>query len=578
MLINLETGSRRPGMDPSRKRTRVIQRTKGACTTALVVAFGCAIFGVSGAAAGDGSYARAQRAQALAGAALAQRTPEQVLLAIKPKAGSTPASATTITPAATTAPVTITPPATPIQPVPTPTTTGAPTTTGTPTTKSTTTAKKPTGKNAKTKAGTATTGSGDSGKTNPGTPSPSPAPTATSGNGTTDNAQPTQTGGSTSGRTCHGRCNNTTPTGGGVLPQSLPSSGSQATNGFTLGTSTPASTPATPPVEATTASVNVPAPTPAPSPTPTPTTRLTIPVLRIPNGINTPTLRKLSQGKASPKSSHKAPSRTGGAGTGGAAGARPTGLAAGTAVAAAPAAAAAAHRSGAAHPGAKHHGSGGSGLGEAATATVQTLTKFVKVIPTIVWVALAAAFGLALVFAAVALRSSRRARRREKEFVAISAAAQTDALTGILNRRGFVEAAERELARASRYDRPFVLAYVDVRGLKAVNDTEGHLMGDELLGAVAGLMRESARADDVVGRIGGDEFALLLDEQTAPGAEPVVRRIQARVQERRAAMEIRVPWELTIGIAAFPEDGNTLEELLGVADRRLYEQRGIALR
>ena len=141
-----------------------------------------------------------------------------------------------------------------------------------------------------------------------------------------------------------------------------------------------------------------------------------------------------------------------------------------------------------------------------------------------------------------------------------------------------MDAAERELARASRYDRQFVLAYVDVRGLKAVNDTEGHLMGDELIKAVAGLMKESARADDVVGRIGGDEFALLLGEQTAEGAEPVLRRIRARVEERRSGMEIRVPWELTIGIAAFPDDGTTLEELLGVADRRLYEQRGIALR
>ena len=152
-----------------------------------------------------------------------------------------------------------------------------------------------------------------------------------------------------------------------------------------------------------------------------------------------------------------------------------------------------------------------------------------------------------LAFAGIAFRSSRRARRREKEFAAISAAALTDALTGILNRRGFTEAAERELARASRYNRPFALAYVDVRGLKTVNDTEGHLMGDELIRTVADLMKESARADDVVGRIGGDEFALLLGEQTAESAEPVVRRIRARVAEARAAMEISVPWELTMG-------------------------------
>ena len=81
-------------------------------------------------------------------------------------------------------------------------------------------------------------------------------------------------------------------------------------------------------------------------------------------------------------------------------------------------------------------------------------------------------------------------------------------------------------------------------------------------------MKESARADDVVGRIGGDEFALLLGEQTAESAEPVIRRIRARVAEARDEMEISVPWELTIGMASFPGDGATLEELLDLADRQ----------
>ena len=263
----------------------------------------------------------------------------------------------------------------------------------------------------------------------------------------------------------------------------------------------------------------------------------------------------------------------GGTGTG-PAGGTSNGAVAGTGTAAA------AHRSAPAHRGDRHPSSSSSGSAFTApfNSGVRVIDNVVKVIPTAVWIALGAAFGLMLAFAAIALRSSRRARRREKEFAAISAAALTDALTGILNRRGFTEAAERELARASRYNRPFVLAYVDVRGLKTVNDTEGHLMGDELIKTVADLMKESARADDVVGRIGGDEFALLLGEQTAESAEPVVRRIRARVAEARAAMEISVPWELTIGMASFPDDDATLEGLLDLADRRLYEQRGIALR
>ena len=70
-----------------------------------------------------------------------------------------------------------------------------------------------------------------------------------------------------------------------------------------------------------------------------------------------------------------------------------------------------------------------------------------------------------------------------------------------------------------------MLAYVDVRGMKGVNDTEGHRVGDQLIKTVAGLMKESARENDVVGRIGGDEFALLLGEQTRRGRGPVVRRI-----------------------------------------------------
>ena len=154
----------------------------------------------------------------------------------------------------------------------------------------------------------------------------------------------------------------------------------------------------------------------------------------------------------------------------------------------------------------------------------------------------------------------------------------TDPLTGILNRRGFIEAVDRELARARRYNRPFVLCYVDVRGLKAVNDTEGHRAGDELLKVAAGMLASSARADDVVGRLGGDEMGLLLAEQGAGGAVAVTRRIAGEVLVHREAMGLRSSWDLTIGTAAYPEDGETVDELLRTADERLYEQRGIEIR
>jgi diguanylate cyclase (GGDEF)-like protein len=206
------------------------------------------------------------------------------------------------------------------------------------------------------------------------------------------------------------------------------------------------------------------------------------------------------------------------------------------------------------------------------SSSPNVIQRIERVVPTGIWIALAAALAIAAAGGASALWSRRRIRRQEGVF-----AAMRDPLTGILNRRGFTEAFERELARARRYNRPFVLAYVDVRGLKAVNDTQGHRAGDELLREAAELLQASARADDVVGRLGGDEMGVLLVEQSSEGAEAVQRRIQSQVRARRAAMGLQTSWDLTIGTAAFPEDGDSFDELLRAADRRLYEQRGIEL-
>ncbi len=208
----------------------------------------------------------------------------------------------------------------------------------------------------------------------------------------------------------------------------------------------------------------------------------------------------------------------------------------------------------------------------------QALVHFVDRIPEWAWIAIAALAALAVAGFGAAFRSGRLVRRQAGAIAAASAAALTDPLTGVVNRRGFAEEVERELARARRYGRPFVLAYVDVRGLKTVNDTEGHLAGDELLKSVASLLRDSARADDVVGRLGGDELGLLLVEQSAEGAGVVTQRVQSLLPERRAQLGLASDWGLTIGTAAYPEDGQTFDELLATADRRLYEQRGIDIR
>jgi diguanylate cyclase (GGDEF)-like protein len=227
---------------------------------------------------------------------------------------------------------------------------------------------------------------------------------------------------------------------------------------------------------------------------------------------------------------------------------------------------------------ASHRRTTGTFLPSLGAPAVKVIEHFISVVPTGVWLALAAALGLAAIGGGIALRSTRRVRRQAGEVAAVTAAALTDPLTGVLNRRGFTNVAERELDRARRYEHPLAVAFVDVRGLKAVNDSEGHLAGDALLKQVAILLRESARVHDVVGRIGGDELAVLLAEQSTDGAAAMTQRVRAQVPAHRAAVGLNTPWDVTIGTATFPDDGETVDGLLAAADRRLYEQRGIELR
>lgn len=185
---------------------------------------------------------------------------------------------------------------------------------------------------------------------------------------------------------------------------------------------------------------------------------------------------------------------------------------------------------------------------------------------------------LALLSTATAVHLRLVTERQSREIESVRQTAVTDSLTGLLNRRGFIEAAERELDRARRYNHPLALAFVDVRGLKGVNDSEGHRAGDRVLKDVASLLRESSRSHDLVGRIGGDELALLLAEQSASGVAAVGRRVKTAVPVRRDALGLDTNWDLTMGIAIFPSDGESIDDLMATADWRLYMQRGIRLR
>ena len=145
---------------------------------------------------------------------------------------------------------------------------------------------------------------------------------------------------------------------------------------------------------------------------------------------------------------------------------------------------------------------------------------------------------------------------------------RTDHLTGIANRREFFLIAEQERERASRYNRPLSLAYVDLDGFKQVNDDLGHIEGDRVLVGVAGILYNNLRSSDTVARIGGDEFVILLPETDARAARTAVQKLHALLLD----LSKQHNWHVTysIGLVTFEELPGSPDEMLSEADRIMY--------
>jgi diguanylate cyclase (GGDEF)-like protein len=156
--------------------------------------------------------------------------------------------------------------------------------------------------------------------------------------------------------------------------------------------------------------------------------------------------------------------------------------------------------------------------------------------------------------------------------------ANFDALTGLANRQMFGNRLEQALAVAHRTGQRHALLYLDLDGFKEINDCYGHLAGDRALRRAACLFKSCVREADLVARIGGDEFAiLLLDVGGRPGVDRVVRQIKQAFRHPSPCLESRdlIPPRLgtSIGVAVYPDDGTTPAELLEAADRSMYQDK-----
>lgn len=156
------------------------------------------------------------------------------------------------------------------------------------------------------------------------------------------------------------------------------------------------------------------------------------------------------------------------------------------------------------------------------------------------------------------------------EFRKLQVSAATDPLTGLYNRRLFAESFEKELNRARRYGLPLGIVILDLHRFKEVNDMYGHPRGDDVLRAAASTLQKALRTSDSAFRIGGDEFALLLPQTDAAQALALGRRIETVFAETLRPLQLNFSVTMDHGVANFPQDGDQTDQLVRVADERLY--------
>jgi diguanylate cyclase (GGDEF)-like protein len=171
----------------------------------------------------------------------------------------------------------------------------------------------------------------------------------------------------------------------------------------------------------------------------------------------------------------------------------------------------------------------------------------------------------------LAVRERGRAEQHASDLESLAA---IDWLTGLYNRRHFETLARAELARCQRYMRPLTILMIDIDHFKAVNDRFGHAAGDRVLQTVAAVCRAAKRDSDVVARVGGEEFALMLPETAEQAAHHFAERLRQQVRDCSPAIDgEKLDIAVSIGIAAATLSTSGIDSLLRRADQALYEAK-----
>ena len=160
-----------------------------------------------------------------------------------------------------------------------------------------------------------------------------------------------------------------------------------------------------------------------------------------------------------------------------------------------------------------------------------------------------------------------------RALVQIKYLSEIDSLTGIYNMRAFTTLSDKFFKQAARYTRPFSILMIDSDSLKMVNDAYGHDSGNRLLKMIVQCIQSQLRETDYIARYGGDEFVVLLPETTCDGAAEVAARIRQRIESTPIpTRKDKVKTTVSIGIACYPDHGNSLDTVMENADQAIHQQ------